>query len=146
MTAGDALRVLLVEDSREDALAARRALLGSGVAVSLTRCSSGDEALAYLRTCATPPEVALIDLGLPGMDGRTLIRHIRALPDAARSALPIVVFSASDDRRDVRACYQEGANSYLVKPADTAGFVTVLAVFAQHWGRALKSARPWRPS
>ncbi|WP_182867401.1 response regulator [Rhodopirellula sp. JC639] len=131
--------ILIVEDSPEDFEATVRALRSSGLRNSLHRCSDGDEALDYLHRRgdyasaedAPRPGIILLDLNLPGTDGREVLEEIKQCPDLKK--IPVVVLTTSTDERDIEACYEFGANSYIQKPVDLAGFVNAIQRLKDYW-------------
>ena len=122
--------MLIVEDSDEDYYTTARALRASGVALTLQRCRDGREVIALLET-GLDADLVLLDLNLPGVDGRELIRAIRE--HAVFWALPIVVLSTSNHPSDVNLCYRRGVNSYLVKPVELATFMSMMTRVATYW-------------
>ena len=114
--------ILLVEDDPNDVLLIRRALRNAMIANPLREVAVGDEAIAYLsgvdgygdRDAHPLPALVLLDLKLPRRDGFEVLRWIRAQPGLRR--LPVVVLTSSRETADVNRAYDEGANSYLVKP------------------------------
>lgn len=112
--------VLVVEDSDEDWDTVCVAARAGGFEQRLVRAADSDACLALLRggraphTPALAPALVLLDLSLPGLDGRQLLLDIRH--DAATAALPVVVLTTSSNPRDVAACYAGGANAYHAKP------------------------------
>lgn len=131
--------VVVVEDSPEDFEATRRALVRGGLANPLVHCATGDDALDYLfagadgeGTAATPPPgLILLDLNLPGTDGREVLARVKG--DPVLRSVPIVVLTTSADRRDVSGCYRAGANSYIQKPVDLAGFRAAMQTLREYW-------------
>lgn len=116
--------LLIIEDSNEDFEAFQRFLRQSPLAISVYRCLDGDQALAFLyRTdrytdpeSAPRPGLILLDLNLPGTDGREVLRRLKQDDDL--KSVPIVIFTTSNNPKDIEACYQQGVNSYIVKPMD----------------------------
>lgn len=114
--------ILLVEDDPNDVVLIRRALRNAKIANPLREVADGDEAIAYLsgadgysdRDANPLPVLVLLDLKLPRRDGFEVLRWIRAQPGLRR--LPVVVLTSSREAADVNRAYDEGANSYLVKP------------------------------
>jgi CheY-like chemotaxis protein len=135
------LPVLLIEDSDEDYTALVRALHGMVVTASLHRCTRGEEALDYLHgrgRFANPgqaprPALILLDLNLPGMDGRELLATIKG--DARFKSIPVVIVTTSHHARDVEWCYDHGANSYQVKPMDYTKFRDDMRLLVEYWLR-----------
>lgn len=131
--------ILLIEDSPEDFEATVRAFKKSGLKNPIIRCEDGDGALDYLyrRGHWTDPEksprpgVILLDLNLPGTDGREVLTEIKK--DDQLRHIPVIVLTTSNDRRDVEACYHAGANSYIQKPVDMDGFMKAIERLNGYW-------------
>lgn len=131
--------ILLVEDSPEDFEATVRAFKKSGLKNPIVRCDDGDGALDYLYRrgrWADPetsprPGVILLDLNLPGTDGREVLTEIKK--DDQLRHIPVIVLTTSNDRRDVEACYHAGANSYIQKPVDMDGFLKAIERLNGYW-------------
>jgi len=133
------LPILLVEDSDEDYAAVARALDGMPALASLQRCTGGDEALDYLHGLgrfadprrAPRPALILLDLNLPGKDGRAVLTEIRS--DEHLRSIPVVILTTSKHRRDVEWCYQHGANGYHVKAIDYSSFRDEMRLLVAYW-------------
>ncbi len=133
--------ILLIEDSDEDYAAFERALRGAATMVSLHRCTRGDAALDYLRRqgrFAAPehaprPALVLLDLNLPGTDGRDLLATIKI--DTRLQSIPIVIVTTSHNPNDVEWCYRHGANAYQVKAVDYTQFRDDMRLLVQYWLR-----------
>jgi CheY-like chemotaxis protein len=128
--------ILLVEDSPEDFETTERAFRKSGLKNPILRCADGDEALDFLfrrgsHAGAPRPGVILLDLNLPGTDGREVLTEIKADPDLKQ--IPVIVLTTSSDDRDVSACYRAGANSYVQKPVDLDGFMQAIERLNDYW-------------
>lgn len=131
--------ILLVEDSPEDHVAAVRALRKVGVVNPIFRCEDGDETLDFLHrrgkyadpAKAPRPSIILLDLNLPGTDGREVLAEIKA-DDSLRS-IPVVILTTSTDERDVERCYHAGANSYLKKSVNLGGFMRSIQGLKEFW-------------
>ena len=131
--------ILLVEDSPEDYEATVRAFKRSGLKNPIYRCEDGENALDFLHRrgpYADPersprPGVILLDLNLPGTDGREVLTEIKQ--DDQLKQIPVIVLTTSNDARDVESCYQAGANSYIQKPVDTEGFVRAIERLNGYW-------------
>lgn len=116
--------LLIVEDSNEDFEAFQRYLNQYSSEIPVYRCINGDRALAFLyRTApytdhktAPRPGLILLDLNLPGTDGREVLSKIKQ--DENLKKIPVVVFTTSNNPKDIEACYQQGVNSYIIKPMD----------------------------
>ena len=133
------LPILLVEDNLDDIELTRRALAKSGAANPLVVAEEGDRALSMMRDeWAVSPALILLDLNLPGIPGRELLRQLRADPRWA--TVPIVVFSTSTQPTDIEASYRAGANSYHAKPADVHRYVQTVRDIVDYWLKSVVSA------
>lgn len=133
------LPLLVVEDSNEDFEALQRFLLLSPLAIPIQRCVNGEQALAFLyRTGkyqdpdnAPRPSLIVLDLNLPGTDGREVLRRIKQ--DDSLKTIPVVVFTTSNNPKDIEACYQYGVNSYMVKPINFQQLKRDIQIFVEYW-------------
>jgi CheY-like chemotaxis protein len=131
--------ILLVEDSPEDYEATARVLRQSGVTGTMLRCADGDEALDYLHlrgpqvaaTGGQRPCIILLDLNLPGTDGREVLRDIKT--DDSLRQIPVIVLTTSTDERDIANCYRIGANSYIKKPVNLEALADALQALIHYW-------------
>jgi CheY-like chemotaxis protein len=139
MTIDRSQSILIVEDSPEDYEATVRAFRKSGLANLIYRCESGEETLDYLYrrgVYADPktsprPGIILLDLNLPGLDGRHVLKMIKKDPDL--KIIPAIVLTTSTDERDIESCYLDGANSYIHKPVDLNGFIVSIQRLRDYW-------------
>jgi two-component system response regulator len=130
---------LYAEDDPDDRLLAEMAHRESGVAGGLAFVGDGLEALEYLRGTgrhsaridAARPGVVLLDLNMPGIDGRETLRIIRADADLRR--IPVVILTTSAAADDIATSYEAGANAYIVKPSDFAGLVHIFSALSTFW-------------
>jgi len=130
--------VLVVEDSIEDFTALGRAFRKHALQNPVLRCEDGDQALAYLQGYgkavgwpATLPAIVLLDLNLPGTDGRAVLGALKQ--DPLLHAIPVIVFSTSSSSRDIEDCYRLGANSYLTKPIEYAALEEKIRLTITYW-------------
>ena len=131
--------ILLVEDSPDDVDLTLRALKKSNVLNEVVVVQDGVEALDYLfatgtylgRDSTVMPEVILLDLKLPKVDGLEVLRQIRA--DERTKLLPVVILTSSSEERDVVESYKLGANSYIRKPVDFDQFVESVRQLGLYW-------------
>lgn len=130
--------ILIVEDSEEDFETAKR-LLGKMTDRTINRCENSGAALAYLhRICGSVngetdpwPDIILLDLNMPGEDGRSLLTRLKR--DNRMRRIPIVILSTSANPKDLEYCYSNGAAGYIVKPVDLARFRTSLEQLTAYW-------------
>lgn len=131
--------ILLVEDNPDDELLTLRALHRANVANSVVVARDGVEALDYLfgtgahagRDPRQLPQVVLLDLKLPKIDGLEVLRRIRA--DARTRLLPVVILTSSIEERDRLQGYALGANSYVQKPVDFHQFAEAVRQLGLYW-------------
>ena len=128
--------VLMIEDSDEDFEITVAAMRQSGLTTPLIRCSTGRQAMDFIHqrgayTLAEEPLFILIDLNIPGIDGRQILAELRKSPWL--SAVPAIVLSTSSNPRDIRLCYQVGAAGYLVKPVNLDRFEEMIDGLARYW-------------
>jgi CheY-like chemotaxis protein len=133
---GAAIEVLLVEDSTDDAALTMRALQQAKLRNRVHLAATGLDALAFLRregrfADAPQPDLILLDLNLPAMDGRELLALIKA--DERLRRIPVVVVTGSQADRDVRESYRHHANAYVTKPVNTKEFLEAVNSIEQFW-------------
>lgn len=126
--------ILIVEDNPMDVDLTIRAFRRRKVTNPVEVARDGDEALAWIPRweAGEPlPVVILLDLKLPKVNGLEVLRQLKA--HAALRTIPVVVLTTSTEEADVKAAYQLGANSYIVKPVDFDKFVEVAAQIDLYW-------------
>lgn len=123
--------ILLVEDNEDDYEATRRAFERQGLANPVVWSRDGEEALEVLTRPGDLPNLILLDLNLPGMDGRDVLRRVKG--DPKLSSIPVIVLTTSSDERDVESCYALGANSYVQKPVDLLGLLDAVRRLKDYW-------------
>ena len=131
--------LLVIEDSDEDFEAFGRMMRKSSVGNPIYRCIDGDDALDFLyhtgeyvdSARAPRPAIILLDLNLPGTDGREVLEQIKK--DEELKTIPVVVFTTSSNPKDIEVCYRYGVNGYIVKPIDIKKLMKTLQVFIDYW-------------
>jgi two-component system response regulator len=127
--------VLLVDDDLVQIDLARRAAAESFPDIELTAVAGGDGVLDWFSTIVRNkeqlPHIILLDLKLPKLDGLAVLRKLRGFP--ATGEIPIVAFSAEYTQADVLASYKAGANSFVAKPADVAGYAEIFRDRLAYW-------------
>jgi two-component system response regulator len=136
---GAAHVILLVEDNPDDEELTLRALRKNNIQNEVVVARDGGEALDYLfghgahsgRDTSVQPQLILLDLKLPKVDGLEVLRQLRSDP---RTALqPVAVLTTSNEDRDVLASYKLGANSYIRKPVDFSQFMEAVRQLGLYW-------------
>jgi len=134
-----AVDVLLVEDNQQDAELTIRSLKKHKLANSVSVVEDGAEALDFVfcrgkfdqRDINHPPKVIFLDLKLPRVGGLEVLRAIKQ--DARTRSVPVVVVTSSREDPDVKAAYELGANSYVVKPVDFESFTEAIGTLGLYW-------------
>jgi two-component system, response regulator len=131
--------ILLVEDNSDDEELTLRALTKSNILNPVDVARDGVEALDYLfargshagRDASVLPQVMLLDLKLPKLDGLEVLKAVRADPRTRR--LPVVILTSSREDQDIATSYDLGANSYVRKPVDFTQFVEAVRQLGLYW-------------
>jgi two-component system response regulator len=128
--------ILLVEDDPADVELTRETMADAKVVTHLHVVGDGLEALAFLRregkyADAPRPDLILLDLNLPRMDGRTFLSEIRG--DDRFKSIPIVVLTTSQAEEDILKSYRLGANCYITKPVGLVEFARVVSAIEDFW-------------
>ncbi|MBT3058331.1 MAG: response regulator [gamma proteobacterium symbiont of Ctena orbiculata] len=131
--------ILLVEDSRMDVELTLDAFKEARLSNRIEVAYSGQQALDYLfgndhfanRSQHPLPDLILLDLKMPGIDGFEVLKHLKATPLIKR--IPVVILTSSKEEGDRALSYDIGANSYLVKPVAFTGFIEVVRQIEDYW-------------
>jgi two-component system response regulator len=131
--------ILLVEDNPDDEALTLRAFQKNKIENEVVVAHDGVEALDYLfgtgkhagRDLSVMPEVVLLDLKLPKLDGIDVLRRIRA--DDRTNLLPVVILTSSNEEKDLIETYSLGANSYIRKPVDFVQFTEAVGQLGLYW-------------
>ena len=133
---GNPIEILLVEDNPGDVRLTREALKEGKVRNNLHVAQDGVEALQFLRregphAQATRPDIILLDLNLPKLDGRQVLAEIKK--DDRLRRIPVVVLTTSKAEEDIVKSYNLHANCYITKPVDLTQFITVVRTIENFW-------------
>ncbi len=131
--------ILLVEDNENDIQLTLRALKKNGIFNEIVIARNGEEALEYLhgtgqyagRNSDQLPQVVLLDLKLPKVDGHEVLQHIRSTERTRY--LPVVIMTSSKEEQDILSSYHLGANSYIRKPVDFEQFSEAVRSLGLYW-------------
>ncbi len=131
--------ILMAEDDAEDCLLVREALVESRQNCELRIVRDGEELSDYLNRRgayasgreAPPPDLILLDLKMPKRDGREALRELKG--DSRFKQIPVVVFTTSTDKEDIRYAYRMGVNSYVTKPVTFRDLVKLMEILSQYW-------------
>ena len=138
---GRAIEVLLVEDNPGDVRLTREAFREANRAINLHVACDGVEAMAFLRKQGIQanvprPDLILLDLNLPRMDGREVLAQIKA--DESLKTIPTIILTTSDAEGDIVKSYQLQANSYISKPVEFDAFDTLVKSINDYWVTKVK--------
>ena len=129
-------RILLVEDNPDDVELTRIAMEEAGLRCELLAVEDGADAIDVLRASTEPggpekPHLVLLDLNLPKVDGRDVLRFIKGDPQLR--AIPVLILTTSGDDHDIRFSYDNHASAFLVKPIDYDEFVHLFEAIVAYW-------------
>jgi len=142
------LTILLAEDEENDVFLVERALQKLGFVECVFICRDGEEATQYLQgtgpysdRAAFPfPSIIITDLKMPRKGGFEILRWLKDHPEC--HVIPVIILSASNERRDVREAYREGANCFLVKPSSFDALLALLRATFEFWSLCALPERP----
>jgi CheY-like chemotaxis protein len=129
-------KMLMAEDDAEDQLLMRKAFARSSMVSMLSIVNDGEELLDFLyrrgpHVGACRPDIILLDLNMPRMDGREALRRIKADPDLR--TIPVIVLTTSSADDDVVRSYNLGVNSYIEKPVNFERLVEIVTELEKYW-------------
>jgi len=129
-------QILLIEDNDADARLVIESMKTGKLVNAVVRVNNGEQALDYLHKRgdykdAVRPDLILLDLNMPRMDGREFMESIKDQPTFTN--IPLVVLTTSNDNTDIESSYQNLANCYITKPIDFAKFVEVVQSIEKFW-------------
>lgn len=138
------IRILMAEDNDMDVYLVREAFKQGRLSVHLDVVENCLDALAYLRRegghlAAQRPDLVMLDINMPRMDGLSALRTIRA--DPALRSIPVVILTTSDAETDVLKSYESFANAYIVKPISMENFFLVVKTFEDFWFSVVRLPR-----
>jgi two-component system, chemotaxis family, response regulator Rcp1 len=133
---GEMIDILLVEDNEGDARLAKEAMRDSKIQNTLHHVIDGEEAMDFLRqrgnyTKVPRPDLILLDLNLPKMDGRQVLAEIKG--DENLKRIPVVILTVSSAEEDIFKAYNLHANCYITKPIDLSQFMKVVRSVEDFW-------------
>lgn len=142
MSATQPLRILLIDDSANDALLLERAFQPEGALALAYHALDGDSGLAYLEAASTTrlPDLILLDLNMPGRDGFEVLEALKKAPRFA--PIPVVIFTTSRRQEDVRRAYAAGAASFVTKPLTFEALCDLSRWFSTYWRQVAALPHP----
>ena len=138
---GRPVEILLVEDNEGDIGLVEEVFQEGRINNNLSVAEDGEEAMMFLHkegqfTNATRPDLILLDLNLPGMDGREVLKEVKVDDDLKK--IPVVVLTTSKAEEDILKSYDLHANSYITKPVDFNQFMNVIKSIESFWLEVVK--------
>ena len=128
----DLPHILLIEDNHDDCEATIRSLKKNHFINPIQWCKNGQEALNYLQNKNNQrPDLILLDLNMPGIDGRQVLQIIKT--DTALKSIPVVILTTSADSKDVEQCYSIGASTYIQKPVNFQSLTEAIHTVKDYW-------------
>lgn len=142
------LNILLAENDSDDRMLITEAVESSGASCTIQWVENGERALEYLRregryskrknTC--PPDLIMLDLNMPVMDGWETLEELKK--DPALAPIPVIFLTTSEVEDDVRRAYSMGASSYITKPASFEGLVDIFRKISVYWTTTSQHPEP----
>jgi CheY-like chemotaxis protein len=128
--------VLLVDDNPADSDLTSEALSRCSCAHEVRAVQDGIQAIEFLRrrgkyASVRPPDLVILDLNLPGKDGRAVLAEVKT--DPVLKCTPIVIFSTSQAKSDIKSTLELGANSYVSKPGNLQDFMSTVTSICEYW-------------
>lgn len=131
--------ILIVEDSLPDYQAVLRVIKKKGMENPVYHCMTGQDALDFLyrsgryvnENDSPRPGLVLLDLNMPGTDGREVLKKIKS--EQGLKSIPVIIFTTSDSDKDIAESYESGANTYITKPVDLSELNGVIDILRTYW-------------
>lgn len=139
LSESNSVPILAADDDPQDVMLLEIAIRRSSLNIRLQTVADGEQAIDYLmgrgaytdREAHPFPKLLLLDLKMPRMTGFEVLSFVRG--QSGLRQLPVIIFSSSDDPRDIRKAYDSGANSYLCKPHSNDGLLDLLSALREYW-------------
>lgn len=135
--------ILIVEDDPEDRMLAEDALDEASPKFPVRFLEDGEELIQYLQHHQSEdteefltPGIIIMDLNMPRLDGREALAKIKSHP--AFKSIPVIILTTSNNLKDIRTCYELGANSYITKPSNYQELVSIMETIKVYWFRMNK--------
>jgi two-component system, response regulator len=135
----DEIEIILVEDNEDDAALTKRAFKSQNLSNKLLHLKNGEEAIQYICDHKTVggaifthnPKLVLLDLSMPKVGGFEVLKRIKS--DKKTRSIPVVILTSSSEDPDIATCYENGANSYIVKPVEFEKFIKTVMGLGLYW-------------
>ncbi|WP_046743374.1 response regulator [Kordia zhangzhouensis] len=135
----NALKVLLIEDNLIEIMKMNRTVSLLKAKHTITEAKNAEEALAILETKDNLPDIILLDLNMPKINGIEFLSILKSNPDLRH--IPTIILTTSDNRKDILECYRIGISGYILKPLKYEEYVSKIDITLSYWSiNELKSA------
>ncbi len=126
------LKVLLIEDDTIEVMKLKRAISKLEMPHEIIEAKNGEEALGILRNHNSLPDLILLDLNMPRINGLEFLKILKN--DEVMRFLPVVILTTSSNRKDMLECYKEGVAGYILKPLKYDDYVQKISTTLNYWG------------
>jgi len=126
-----ALNILLIEDDAIEVMKLNRTVSSLKLNHSIVEANNGEEALVKLRSGDNPPDVILLDLNMPKMNGIEFLKVLKG--DKNINHIPIIILTTSNNKKDLLSCYKIGISGYIAKPLKYDDYVTKINTTLEYW-------------
>ena len=127
------LNILLIEDDEIERMKFHRVLKKSNFDCEIQEATNGEEAVQILNDESKTPDLILLDLNMPKMSGIEFLQNLKS--DERLRYIPVVILSTSNNRSDLKRCYEEGIAGYIVKPLKYEDYVEKIKSLVEYWGK-----------
>ncbi len=125
------IQILLVEDNEGDVLLTMEALKEAKINNEVIVARDGEQAITMLNESVTQPDLILLDINLPRIDGMEVLAYIKN--NEQLKSIPVIMLSTSSDERDIKGSYQHHANCFISKPVGLQNFMEVIRTIENFW-------------
>ena len=125
------LKILLIEDDMIEVMKLNRTIISSELSHEVIEAKNGEEALKFLQSDKALPDVILLDLNMPKMNGIEFLNVLKN--DDVLKYLPTIILTTSANQRDILACYKSGIAGYMIKPLKYEDYVIKLKALLDYW-------------
>ncbi|MGY3793880.1 response regulator [uncultured Aquimarina sp.] len=127
------LKILLIEDDEIERMKFTRVLKKNNYACKLEEATNGEEAVEILEDETKTPDLILLDLNMPKMNGIEFLKSLKS--NSQLKYVPVIILSTSNNHQDLKRCYEEGIAGYLVKPLKYEDYVEKIKALIEYWGK-----------
>ncbi|WP_027395020.1 response regulator [Aquimarina latercula] len=127
------LKILLIEDDEIERMKFTRVLQKNNYDCKLQEATNGEEAVEILNDDTRTPDLVLLDLNMPKMNGIEFLKSLKS--NQKLKYIPVIILSTSNNHQDLKRCYEEGIAGYLVKPLKYEDYVEKIKSLIEYWGK-----------